>query len=467
MGQRLQLDITRMLSDVVGVDHGVSRDAIEEAWPKVEAILQGLEARRSSGELKFLNLPDDRESAERILEFADKAKSRFRNVVVLGIGGSSSGGVALQSALKPHYWNHLPDDQRDGLRLFVPDNADPELLSAVMDVCPPEETLYNVITKSGRTAETIATYFSILTPLKERLKDEYSSHLVFTTDPSKGQLRQIARGEGITTFSIPPGVGGRYSVLTAVGLLPAALVGIDIMRVLDGAADQRERIFNRDLLANPSAAYALLQYLAHTKRGKGIHVMMPYANALKPTADWFKQLWAESLGKKLDLGNKTVHCGPTPVAALGATDQHSQMQLYVEGPYDKTFTFILPKEFRQDVTIGRHHEDTESSQYLAEKSMSRLMLSEAEATQHALTAAQRPNMAIKLDDISPETVGELLYLLEAATITAGGLYEVNPLDQPGVEAGKVASYALMGRSGYEDILAEIEKERSREPLIIE
>ncbi len=467
MGHRLRLDITRMLSDVVGIEHGITLDDIEAAWPKAEAILQGLEARHGAGDMPLFDLPDSTDVVDKILDFAEKAKGKFRNVVVLGIGGSSSAGTALQSALKPQLWNQLPDEKRDGLRLFVPDNSDPELLHAVMEVCPPEETLYCVITKSGRTAETMASFFAVLTPLKEALKDQYTSHLVFITDPSKGNLRQIARSEGIRSFNIPAGVGGRFSVFTPVGLLPAALVGIDISQVLEGALLQREKCFNRDLQANPAAVYALLQYLAHTEREKHIHVMMPYANALKPVADWFKQLWAESLGKKFNMKHEAVFCGPTPLAALGATDQHSQVQLYVEGPHDKTFTFIFPGEYRKEVKIGRHYHDIETTEYLADKTLGRLLVAEAEATQHALTAAHRPNMAIKLDEVSPSTIGQLMFMLEVSALVAGGLYEVNPLDQPGVEAGKVATYALMGRSGYEDILAEIEKERSRNPVIIE
>jgi len=460
------LDITRMLADVIGQDNGVSRDSIETEWYRVQAVIQGLEAKRKAGDLPFYDLPDDVETVQRIEDYASNARNRFKNIVVLGIGGSSLGAIALRESLIPFSNSFLPDKTENGLRLFVPDNPDPEYLGAIMDLCPPEETLYNVVTKSGGTAETIAAYLTILTPLKKALKDKYHEHLVFTTDPNKGSLRQIARTESVSTFSIPQGVGGRFSVLTSVGLLPAALMGIDIRRLLNGAANQRENVFNDNFERNPSAAFALLQYLSDKRHDQRIHVMMPYANALYRIADWFRQLWAESLGKRRNLQGDDIWAGPTPIAALGATDQHSQVQLYIEGPNDKTFTFLIPKSFRRELKIGVHHRDIDSMSYLAGKNLGTLLLAEAEATQRALTAAHRPNMAFILEEISPEIIGGLMYLLEAATVVAGGLYGVNPLDQPGVEDGKIATYALMGREGYEDIRAEIEKERNRKPFII-
>ncbi len=466
MSNLLRLDVTRMMSDVVGDDHGIKQSDIKEIWPRVTALLQGLEAKRKAGDLPFYDLPDDTATVDRIIEYSDQAKTKYKNLVVLGIGGSALGPVALKESLRPYTWNLLPEEKRDGLRLFVPDNPDPDFFGSILDLCPPEETLYNVVTKSGGTAETVSSYLAVLTLLKENLKDQWRDHLVFTTDPSKGNLRKIARSEGIVTFSIPSGVGGRFSVLTPVGLLPAALIGIDIRKLLAGSADQRERVFNRTFEENPSAAFAVLQYIADTRLGKNIQVMMPYTNALFRTADWFRQLWAESLGKRENLSGDIVACGPTPIASLGATDQHSQVQLYVEGPNNKTFTFLVPDSFHRKVICGKHHADMEGIDYLAGIDIGALLRSEAEATQRAITAANRPNMTFHFDMVTPEVVGGLMYLFEAATLVAGGLYEVNPLDQPGVEAGKIATYALLGRDGYEDIRVEIENDQKRDSIII-
>lgn len=203
MSGRIRLDVTRMLTDAVGEDYGVEPEAISEGWTKVEAAIQGLEARRQAGELPFYDLPDEQDVLKRIQDYAEKQRGKFKNVVVLGIGGSALGPIALRDALRPLHWNDLPDETRGGPRLFVPDNPDPELLGAVMDICKPEETLYNVVTKSGSTAETIASFGAILGPLKKALGDKYHDHLVFTTDPAKGNLRQIAREENVTAFSIP------------------------------------------------------------------------------------------------------------------------------------------------------------------------------------------------------------------------------------------------------------------------
>ncbi|GBE30801.1 glucose-6-phosphate isomerase [bacterium BMS3Bbin04] len=465
MGARIQLDVTRMMADVVG-SHGATQEELDQHWPRVQSILQTLESKRKAGELPFYDLPDSDQIVESIEAFAAKARAKFRNVMVLGIGGSALGPKALRDSLKPAFWNERPDEMRDAPRLFIPDNVDPEYFGAALEICNPAETLYVIITKSGSTAETMSQFMAVLSVLKERVGDRYTDHLVFVTDPAKGALRQISREEGIQSFSIPSAVGGRFSVMTPVGLLPAALAGIDIRSLLAGAAEQRENVFAREFDSNPSAAFALLQYLAQSKRQQSIQVMMPYSNALYRIADWFRQLWAESLGKRLSVTGETINVGPTPVAALGATDQHSQVQLYVEGPHDKTFTLLLPKNYRASVKCGKHYPEMDSIDYLSGIDLGTLLKFEGEATQRALTAARRPNMAFLIEEVVPDTVGGLLYLFEAATLVAGGLYEVNPLDQPGVEAGKVATYALMGRSGYESTKAEIDKERERPARII-
>jgi glucose-6-phosphate isomerase len=465
MGARLQLDVTRMMADVVG-PHGATEEEIKQHWPRVQSVLQNLESRRKAGELPFYDLPDSDDVVSSIEAYASKAREKFRNVMVLGIGGSALGPIALRDSLKTAFWNVRSDEMRDAPRLFIPDNVDPEYFGAALEICNPAETLYVIITKSGGTAETLGQFMAVLTLLKEQVGDKYTDHLVFITDPAKGALRQIAREEGIQSFAIPQAVGGRFSVMTPVGLLPAALVGIDIRGLLAGAAEQREKVFAREFDENPSAAFALLQFLAQSKRNQGIHVMMPYSNSLYRIADWFRQLWAESLGKRLSVTGETINVGPTPIAALGATDQHSQVQLFVEGPNDKTFTLLLPKNYRTSVKCGKHYPDMDSIDYLSGKDLGTLLTFEGEATQRALTAAHRPNMAFILEEVAPDTVGGLLYLFEAATLVAGGLYEVNPLDQPGVEAGKVATYALMGRSGYESVKAEIDKERERPKRLI-
>jgi glucose-6-phosphate isomerase len=200
---------------------------------------------------------------------------------------------------------------------------------------------------------------------------------------------------------------------------------------------------------------AALNYLLYAKKGKPILVMMPYSHALRDLADWFRQLWAESLGKKLSLQGKVVNVGPTPVKALGVTDQHSQVQLYMEGPHDKAFTLLAVERFEEDVPIPHLYPELEAMAYLGGRSLAELFRAEQLATTWALTKARRPNATILFPQVSPHTVGQFIYLMEVMTAFMGKLLQVNPFDQPGVELGKQATYALMGRAGYDKLRAEL------------
>jgi glucose-6-phosphate isomerase len=356
----------------------------------------------------------------------------------------------LHSALAHPYYNLLHRNRRRGPRLFVLDNVDPDQLTAFLDSFDPATSVFNVISKSGGTAETAAQYLIIRDMLRERLGQAYRDHIVVITDPQKGSLRAIAKMQGYQTFDVPPGVGGRFCVFTPVGLLAAAVAGIDIHDLLAGAAAMDERSQTDDLRRNPALLNAALHYLLDVKKGKHISVMMPYSSALWDVADWYRQLWAESLGKKYSLSGKVVHVGQTPVKALGVTDQHSQVQLYVEGPFDKVFTFLAVKEFHTTLEIPKRMKNVEGMGYLAGHTINELMESERLGTEIAITEAGRPNCTITLPRVSPHAVGQLLYMLEVQTAFAGKFYQINPFDQPGVEAGKIAAFALLGRAGYEE-----------------
>jgi glucose-6-phosphate isomerase len=269
-------------------------------------------------------------------------------------------------------------------------------------------------------------------------------HFVFVTDPKQGALRPLATREAIPALDIPPNVGGRFSVLTPVGTLPAALIGIDVAALIDGARDMRERCAERDARRNPAAVFALLQWLADTRAGKHVNVLMPYSDPLRDMALWFVQLWAESLGKIRPDG---AHVGATPLAALGATDQHSQVQLFMEGPADKTIAFVAVKEHGTDLTIPKLHGDVSELAYLGGHSLAELISIEQRATAGALARRGRPNLTITLDRVDAWHVGGLMMLLEIATAYAGELYGIDAFDQPGVELGKQFAYAMLGRPG--------------------
>ena len=257
---------------------------------------------------------------------------------------------------------------------------------------------------------------------------------------------------------MPDGVGGRFSVLSAVGLFPAAMCGIDIKAVLKGAAEMDDMVRSTSLQRNPAALFAAVNYLYY-KKGLDLSVMMPYSNALSGLADWFRQLWAESLGKaRNESGGKVVNVGPTPIRALGTTDQHSQLQLYREGPNNKLITFLEVSRFDKDVPIPKAYKDQPALSYLGGISMGALLNTEKQATERALLASSRPCMTIRFPSVSPHAVGQFIYMLEVATTIAAGLFGVNPYDQPGVELGKKITYHLLGREGYGNINAMIRSE---------
>jgi glucose-6-phosphate isomerase len=320
-------------------------------------------------------------------------------------------------------------------------------MSALLDILDLKKTLVNVITKSGDTAETMAQFMILKNRLENELGDDYRKNIVATTDKRTGILRQIAEQEGYKTFVVPDDVGGRYSVFSAVGLLPFALVGIDIDEITTGIKDMDLMLKNPDIYHNIAAQNALVHYLMDIKLGKKVTVMMPYSNRLKYVADWFVQLWAESLGeRRIDSGE---NIGLTPVKALGATDQHSLSQLFNEGPNDKLINFIRVQDFENNLEIPKIFEYTGIG-YLGGKSMNDLMNAEADSTKAALCDFSRPSVTIKLPKIDGYHVAQLLYMFEVQTAITGALYNINPFDQPSVESARNYTYALMGRVGYEE-----------------
>jgi glucose-6-phosphate isomerase len=291
--------------------------------------------------------------------------------------------------------------------------------------------------------------------MEKRLGTAHLKRWCATTDPAKSELLTLARRLGMATLAIPPNVGGRFSVLTAVGLLPAAFLGLDVDALLQGARDMRTHCWTAPADRNAGITGAVLTFLMATKRARNIQVLMPYAGSLVAFADWYRQLWAESLGKRVDRRGRVVHTGQTPVTALGATDQHSQVQLYMEGPHDKVVTFLEVEQYRPDVRIPKLHPDLASTGYLGGRTLGELLTAERRGTEIALTGAGRPCFTYLLPRVDAHVVGQLIYLFEFQTALSGEMYGIDAFDQPGVEAGKVAAYALMGRAGYEKQAAEL------------
>ncbi len=454
----MKLAYGRMLQDGLDGRYGLPRARLAELAARFGAVQEELRRRRSAGEYGFYDLVDQGPTIRQITTFAEGLGQAHDHVLVLGIGGSALGTKALINALRRPAWNEWDDEGREFYpRLTVLENVDPTTVVAALERIDPRRVLVNVISKSGGTAETMAQYLVVRAWLEEALGGAAFRHLVFTTDPARGALRELAAREGIATLDVPPNIGGRFSVLSPVGLLPAALVGIDIAGLLAGARRAIERAESDDLLRNPAALYAALHWAADTDLGARIHVLMPYTDRLREFAEWYRQLWAESLGKRVDREGRTVHVGPTPVAAVGATDQHSQVQLLMEGPFDKVITFVRLGQFGEDRAIPSPAEASPGVgsdlppdlAYLPGHTLGELLNAEYEATSAALAEMGRMSCTLHLPELTPETLGEAIMFYQLATGYAGVWYGIDPFDQPGVELGKRLTYAAMGRPGYE------------------
>lgn len=445
------MDISNVLQSNIGNTHGLSLSALEQIASDSAHCLQNLKQKKDSGLLGFYNLPYKDAETESVLEYVESIKDRFDNYVHIGIGGSSLGPIALFTSLQDSYYN-----LNQSPKMFFPDNIDPDWINDLLEHLNIKRTLFHVVSKSGGTAETAATLLYFMDSLKKQTGENFYKNLIFTTDPHEGLLNKIAAENPIRCFRIPSNVGGRFSVFTPLGLIPAALSGIDIRALLIGAAQMEKKVWGANLVQNPAFMYAAI-HVSYMKMGKNISVMMPYSNKLRDIADWYRQLWAESLGKRFDNDKQKVEIGQTPVKALGATDQHSQVQLYLEGPNDKIITFIEVKNFYSDRLLQNPFPYIKDFDYLNGKSLGQLISAEKKATELALTNNERPNITIKMDKVNAENIGALLFLLQAATAFAGELLNINAFDQPGVEEGKIATYGLMGRTGYEKQGREIEQ----------
>lgn len=454
---KISLYYKNVCEEVIGSGHGISRQQFDELSDWTTPAIEEVNRQRRDGKTPYRELPYNEKYPKQVKEIAEEIRGKCENFVVLGIGGSALGNIALQTALNPYMYN-LDPKQRKGPRLFVFDNVDPMQLGSFLDWLDSglDKTIFNVISKSGRTAETAAQFLIIRQLLLDRLgKEGYKKQIVATTDANKGTLRTITDAAGFRELEVPDGVGGRFSVLSPVGLLSAAVCGIDIDGLLAGARAMDKRVSEPEFFANPAAVNAAIS-VHYSRRGKPISVMMPYSYALKDLSDWYRQLWAESLGKRVDLDGNEVFAGQTPVKALGTTDQHSQVQLYREGPNDKLYTFLQVQEFDRDVTIGACPPEAPELDYLAGAGMAKLFTSEKLATEYAIVKDQRPCLTVLFDRICPETVGQFIYLYEVTTSIAGLLFHIDAYDQPAVELGKEATFALMGRKGHEDMAKKIQ-----------
>ena len=381
------------------------------------------------------DLPD--QDIDPVLETAEWLRG-YEAIIHVGIGGSSLGNLMLHQALLPMYFNEDPPEKRP--RFYLADNPDPEKAAAIWEHVKGRRVALAGVSKSGATAETMSQFLWFRSKIAGQCESPDENVLVIT-DPEGGVFRSFADSAKCRSLEIPPSVGGRYSALSPCGLVTAAALGADVKKLLEGASAMREFIASgKDALANP-ALFLAAAHRFHELESRPMAVMMPYSSRLETFAEWFAQLWGESIGKD--------GLGTTPVRALGAIDQHSQVQLYTAGPDDKLYTLINVLSRKEEIELPAVTEKPlKPLAYLSRRRLGDMLGFEAVSTAAALVKAGRPVAWIEMEKLDCASLGALVFFYEYVTALTGRLMGINPFDQPGVEQGKRYTYGMMGREGY-------------------
>ena len=417
-----------VLASEIGTNHGIPEVVLERFCNKHQANVEMIFQSKARPGYHFLALPDAKKTFAEIQTFVnEQQKENWKHIVVLGIGGSALGTIAVRDALISPF--------AKGPQLHVIDNIDPNYVADMLKNLPLAKTLFIVISKSGGTVEPMSLYGLVKERLMKKFPQNYQKHLVFVTDPKTGLLRKIGEKEGIRCFDVPSKIGGRFSVLTSVGLLPLALAGVEIEELLKGARQMREATKRAKGIGNVALRLAAIQFLLDRKKGKPMTVLMPYSNALFRMGDWYRQLLSESIGKK-------ASAGPTPINALGTTDQHSQLQLYSDGPNNKFLIFMRVLSHANDPKLEANVLP-EPIAFLNGKKLSEMIDAAYHGTSEALRRKKRPTLTLEIPEVDARHVGGLFMLFEFQVALLGEFYKVNAFDQPGVEQSKLITTSLL------------------------
>jgi glucose-6-phosphate isomerase len=445
-GFRFRFDFSLVGESNLSSGEGISAANFRSAMDQVDRAVEALEARHLRGEIGFPDLPFLAAEARAISRDAAALGKKFTHLLVLGIGGSALGTRAVYEAVGG-------SAARRGMALSVADNVDPDVFFPLLGAHPMKKTVVVAISKSGGTAETNAQLSLAISALKKAVGKRWKEHLILVTDPSRGVFRRMAETEGLRSYDVPPNVGGRFSVLSPVGLLPLSAGGVRIGRLLDGAA-RMESVFRHTKGTDNPVRFAAAVYAHYLYQvPKPVHVWFTYGAGLDRVAEWWQQLWGESLGKKRSCGSPV---GQTPARALGVTDQHSQVQLYQDGPADKVFTFVRWMKGREKGIVPRAGFAPDMAM-LGGRPLRDLFDAEFEGTIGALWAAGRPIVRMEVGERDEEHVGAFLHFWEWVTAIVGECAGIDPFDQPGVEEGKKIARALMGERGSEDRRVEFDR----------
>ena len=425
----------------------IKQEDIMKYASKVEKIHDELHSNSKieSEFLGWLDLPTnyDKKEVEKIKKCAKKIQKDSEVLLIIGIGGSYLGTRAVIEALTHTFYNFLPKEQRKTPQiLYVGNNLNPNYINDLIELINNKNISINVISKSGTTTEP-AIAFRIFRELLENKYglEEAKKRIYVTTDKEKGALKHIADEEGYTTFVIPNNIGGRYSVLTAVGLLPIATAGINIDKLLEGAKFAQEKYLDKSLKYNECYKYAVVRNILY-KEEKNIEILTSYEPKLHYMIEWWKQLFGESEGKDLK--------GIYPTGAEFTTDLHSLGQYIQEGRRNLFETVININESNSDIFINQDEDNLDELNYLVGKGLSYVNQKAMEGTVEAHIAGGVPNILINIDKLNEYTLGHLIYFFELACAMSGKLLGVNPFNQPGVEKYKKNMFRLLGKPGYEE-----------------
>ena len=445
---KIKLDYNNMMSFIVGEEHGLTTDQLSSMADHVKSAHKKVFEKTGKGNdfLGFLDLPlKGREELDKIKAVGNKLANSTDRFVSLGIGGSYLGVKALFDALKSPYHNELSREKRNNKPkvYFEGNNLDSDSMSHLFDLLPKssadnieDKFCVVVISKSGTTVETALSFRLFQERAKEVYGDKANEYLVAITDESKGKLKSIADTEKYESFVIPDNVGGRYSILTPVGLLPAVIMGIDIDQLLAGANYMKSLCESDDWENNPACMYAVLQYLSY-KQGRNLSAMAAWSKGLESVGFWYDQLCAESLGKDGQ--------GRVPFTIVNNRDLHSRGQELQDGEHNTVVTNLFVEKANQQITFQKNDEDRDSLNYLAGKTVKSMQFGALEGTNYAYAKDNRPTMNILFPQLNEFTLGQFFYMMEVSTVIEGYLNQINPLDQPGVEAYKKFMFANLGR----------------------
>lgn len=468
----ITLDINNVMDEMIGEKDGLPKktlDKLNEEMPKINKMIWN-KLGPGSNFLGFLSLPyQSDELIENIITTANRLARISDIFIVLGIGGSYLGAQALYQALMPTYYNELPREKRNRRpRIYfdgnnIDTNSINDLLSFLPDETPKgmfESFSINVISKSGSTIETAVAFRILQQKAKQIYQNNHNKYIIATTDAQKGSLKNIAEKEGYETFVIPDNVGGRYSVLSPVGLFPCAVIGINIKELLAGARNMASRCKSDNIWQNPAYLYAAVQYLFYKEKKKNISLLVSWLKSLESFGMWYDQLCAESIGKN--------GIGRVPINSINTRDLHSRGQEIQEGERNTVITNIIVKDLKKNILLPHDEEDIDGLNYIALRNLHDLSIEGAyEGTSYAYTKDQRPNLTITLPKLNEYTLGQLIFILEVATVAEGYLLSINPLDQPGVENYKNFMFGILGHKDKKKFKDEFDsRKKPRKEYII-